>query len=173
MKGLIYSLLFMFSIGGGVLMALPTNDIEQQPIQETTTSEKENIEMENKEMDNNLSLTKEFLLKSYESSNEAFEKLHLNDINKLDDQIALEYLEEFDYWLNELNELTELFKKNLPYEEFKIVEFRKLTLLKDKEAQEQDIIHQYEGTQLLNLMLNRFRSVYAYEICKILVNEYM
>lgn len=168
MKGLIYSLLFMFSIGGGVLMALPTNDIEPQPIQETITVEKESIEM-----DNNLTLTKEFLLKSYESFNEAFEKLHLNDINKLDDQIALEYFGEFDYWINELNELTELFKKNLPYEEFKIVEFRKLSLLKDKEAQEQDIIHQYEGTQLLNLMLNRFRSVYAYEICKILVNEYM
>lgn len=168
MKGLIYSLLFMFSIGGGVLMALPTNDIEPQPIQETMTVEKESIEM-----DNNLTLTKEFLLKSYESSNEAFEKLHLNDINKLDDQIALEYLEEFNYWINELNELTELLKKNLPYEEFKTVEFRKLSLIKDKEAQEQYIIHQYEGTQLLNLMLNRFRSVYAYEICKILVNEYM
>ena len=168
MKGLIYTLLFMFSIGGGVLMALPTNDIEAQPIQETITVEKESIEM-----DNNLTLTKDFLLKSYESSNEAFENLHLNDINKFDDQIALEYLEEFDYWLNELNELTELFKKNLPYEKFKIVEFRKLSLMKDKEAQEEDIIHQYEGTQLLNLMLNRFRSVYTYEICKILVNEYM
>lgn len=168
MKGLIYTLLFMFSIGGGVLMALPTNDIEAQPIQETMTVEKESIEM-----DNNLTLTKDFLLKSYESSNEAFENLHLNDINKFDDQIALEYLEEFDYWLNELNELTELFKKNLPYEKFKIVEFRKLSLMKDKEAQEEDIIHQYEGTQLLNLMLNRFRSVYTYEICKILVNEYM
>lgn len=168
MKGLIYTLLFMFSIGGGVLMALPTNDIEAQPIQETITVEKESIEM-----DNNLTLTKDFLLKSYESSNEAFENLHLNDINKFDDQIALEYLEEFDYWLNELNELTELFKKNLPYEEFKIMEFRKLSLMKDKEAQEEDIIHQYEGTQLLNLMLNRFRSVYTYEICKILVNEYM
>ena len=168
MKGLIYTLLFMFSIGGGVLMALPTNDIEAQPIQETMTVEKESIEM-----DNNLTLTKDFLLKSYESSNEAFENLHLNDINKFDDQIALEYFEEFDYWLNELNELTELLKKNLPYEEFKIVEFRKLSLMKDKEAQEEDIIHQYEGTQLLNLMLNRFRSVYTYEICKILVNEYM
>lgn len=32
MQGLIYTLLFMFSIGGGVLMALPTNDIEPQPI---------------------------------------------------------------------------------------------------------------------------------------------
>lgn len=168
MKGLIYSLLFMFSIGGGVLMALPTNDIKPQPIQEAMT-----VEKESKEMDNNLTLTKEFLLKSYESSNEAFEKLHLNDINKLDDQIALEYLEEFNYWLNELNELTELFKKNLPYEDFKTVEFRKLSLMKDKEAQEQAIIHQYEGTQLLNLMLNRFRSVYTYEVCKILVNEYM
>lgn len=168
MKGLIYSLLLMFSIGGGVLMALPSNNIEPHPIQQTITVEKESIEM-----DNNLTLTKEFLLNSYESSKEAFEKLHLNDINKLDDQIALEYLEEFDYWINELNELTELFKKNLPYEDFKIVEFRKLSLLKDKEAQEQDIIHQYEGTQLLNLMLNRFRSVYAYEICEILVNEYM
>lgn len=168
MKGLIYTLLFMFSIGGGVLMALPTNDIEAQPIPETITVEKESIEM-----DNNLTLTKDFLLKSYESSNEAFENLHLNDINKFDDQIALEYLEEFDYWLNELNELTELFKKNLPYEEFKIMEFRKLSLMKDKEAQEEDIIHQYEGTQLLNLMLNRFRSVYVYEVCKILVNEYM
>lgn len=168
MKGLIYTLLFMFSIGGGVLMALPTNDIEAQPIQETITVEKESIEM-----DNNLTLTKDFLLKSYESSNEAFENLHLNDINKLDEQIALEYLEEYDYWVNELSELTELFKKNLPYEKFKIVEFRKLSLMKDKEAQEEDIIHQYEGTQLLNLMLNRFRSVYTYEICKILVNEYM
>lgn len=168
MKGFIYSLLFMFSIGGGVLMALPTNDIEAQPIQETITVEKESIEM-----DNNLTLTKDFLLKSYESSNEAFENLHLNDINKLDDQIALEYFDEFDYWLNELNELTELLKKSLPYEEFKIMEFRKLSLMKDKEAQEQNIIHQYEGTQLLNLMLNRFRSVYTYEICKILVNEYM
>ena len=168
MKGFIYSLLFMFSIGGGVLMALPTNDIEPQPIEETITVEKESIEM-----DNNLTLTKDFLLKSYESSNEAFENLHLNDINKLDDQIALEYFDEFDYWLNELNELTELLKKSLPYEEFKIMEFRKLSLMKDKEAQEEDIIHQYEGTQLLNLMLNRFRSVYTYEICKILVNEYM
>lgn len=168
MKGLIYTLLFMFSIGGGVLMALPTNDIEPQPIQETITVEKENIEM-----DNSLTLTKEFLLNSYENSNEAFEKLHLNDVNKLDEQIALEYLEEFDYWLNELNELTELFKKSLPYEEFKTVEFRKISLMKDKEKHEEDIIHQYEGTQLLNLTLNRFRSVYVYEVCKILVNEYM
>lgn len=168
MKGLIYSLLFMFSIGGGVLMALPTNEIEPQPIKETITVEKELEEMENE-----LTLTKEFLLKSYESSSEAFNKLHLNDINKFDDQVALEYLEEFDYWLNELNELTELLKKNLPYEEFKIMEFRKLSLMKDKEAQEQNIIHQYEGTQLLNLMLNKFRSEYVYEICKILVNKYM
>ena len=168
MKGLIYSLLFMFSIGGGVLMALPTNDIEPQPIQENITVEKENIGM-----DNSLSLTKEFLLKSYESSNEAFEKLHLNDVNKLDEQIAIEYLEEYNYWIDELDQLMALFKKNLTYEEYKIVEFRKLSLMKDKETQEQDIVHQYEGTQLLNLMLNRFRSVYAYEVCKILVNEYM
>lgn len=168
MKGLIYSLLFIFSIGGGVLMALPSNDIEPQPIQETTTVEKENIEM-----DNNLTLTKEFLLKSYDSSGEAFEKLHLNDVNKLDEQIALECLEEYNYWLNELDELMKLFKKNLPYEEYKIVEFMKLSLMEDKEAQEEDIIRQYEGTQLLNLMLNRFRSVYVYEVCKILVNEYM
>lgn len=168
MKGLIYSLLFMFSIGGGILIALPTNDIEPQPRQENMIVEKENIEM-----DNNLSLTKEFLLKSYESSNEAFEKLHLNDVNKLDDEIAIEYLEEYNYWNNELNQLMELFKKNLPYEEFKIVEFRKLSLMKDKEAQEEDIIQQYEGTQLLNLMLNKFRSEYVYEICKKLVNEYM
>lgn len=168
MKGLIYSLLFMFSIGGGVLMALATNDIEPQLIQENITVEKENIEM-----NNDLTLTKEFLLKSYESSNEAFEKLHLNDVNKLDEQIAIEYLEEYNYWNDELNQLMELFKKNLPYEEYKIVEFRKLSLIKDKEAQEQDIVNQYEGTQLLNLMLNRFRSVYAYDVCKILVNEYM
>lgn len=167
MKGLIYILITMFSLGGGALMALSSNDNIEEPtpvIQEVK---------ENEEMKNDLSLTKEFLLKSYESTNEAFEKLHLNDINKLDDQVALEYLEEFDYWINELNELTDLFKKNLPYEEFKNVEFRKLSLLKDKEAQEQDIIHQYEGTQLLNLMLNRFRSVYTYEVCKILVSEYM
>lgn len=149
-------------------MALPSNDIEPQPIQETTTVEKENIEM-----DNNLTLTKEFLLKSYDSSGEAFEKLHLNDVNKLDEQIALECLEEYNYWLNELDELMKLFKKNLPYEEYKIVEFMKLSLMEDKEAQEEDIIRQYEGTQLLNLMLNRFRSVYVYEVCKILVNEYM
>ena len=168
MKGFIYSLLFMFSIGGGVLMALPSNDIEPQPIQETTT-----VEKENKEMDNNLTLTKEFLLNSYNSSNEAFEKLHLNDVNKLDDQIALEYLEEYNYWNDELNQLMTLFKKNLPYEDYKIVEFRKLSLIKDKEAQEEAIIRQYEGTQLLNLMLNKFRSVYVYEVCKILVNEYM
>ena len=168
MKGFIYSLLFMFSIGGGVLMALPSNDIEPQPIQETTT-----VEKENKEMDNNLTLTKEFLLNSYNSSNEAFEKLHLNDVNKLDDQIALEYLEEYNYWNDELNQLMTLFKKNLAYEDYKIVEFRKLSLIKDKEAQEEAIIRQYEGTQLLNLMLNKFRSVYVYEVCKILVNEYM
>lgn len=168
MKGFIYSLLFMFSIGGGVLMALPTNYIEPQPIQESITVEKESIEM-----DNNLTLTKEFLLKSYDSSDEAFEKLHLNDVNKLDEQIALECLEEYNYWLNELDELMELFKKNLPYEDYKIVEFMKLSLMKDKEAQEEDIIRQYEGTQLLNLMLNRFRSGYVYEVCKILVNEYM
>ena len=43
MKGLIYTLLFMFSISGGVLMALPTNDIEAQPIPETITVEKESI----------------------------------------------------------------------------------------------------------------------------------
>lgn len=149
-------------------MALPSNDIEPQPIQETTTVEKENIEM-----DNNLTLTKEFLLNSYNSSDEAFEKLHLNDVNKLDDQIALEYLEEYNYWNDELNQLMTLFKKNLPYEEYKIIEFRKLSLVKDKEAQEEDIIRQYEGTQLLNLMLNRFKSVYTSEVCKILVNEYM
>lgn len=124
-------------------------------------------------MDNNLTLTKEFLLKSYESSNEAFENLHLNDINKLDEQIALEYLEEYNYWFNELDQLMTLFKKKLSYEEYKIIESRKLSLIKDKEAQEEDIIHQYEGSQLLNLMLNRFRSEYVYEICKILVNEYM
>lgn len=168
MKGFIYSLLFMFSIGGGVLMALPSNDIEPQPIQETTTVEKENIEM-----DNNLTLTKEFLLNSYNSSNEAFEKLHLNDVNKLDDQIALEYLEEYNYWNDELNQLMTLFKKNLSYKDYKIVEFRKLSLIKDKEAQEEAIIRQYEGTQLLNLMLNRFKSDYTSEVCKILVNEYM
>lgn len=168
MKGLIYSLLFMFSIGGGVLMTLPSNDIEPQSIQENRAVEKESIEM-----DNNLSLTKEFLLKSYESSNEAFEKLHLNDVNKLDEQIALEYLEEYNYWIDELDQLMQLFKKNLPYEEYKIVEFRKLSVMKDKEAQEQEIVHQYERTQLLNLMLNRFRSIYAYEACKTLVNEYM
>lgn len=166
MKVLIYGILLSISLGVGSFMALPKDNnmnIEQPKIEEK----------EIEEMKNELSLTKEFLLNSYESANEAFEKLHLNAINKLDDQIALEYLEEFDYWLNELNELTELFKKNLPYEEFKIVEFRKLSLLKDKEAQEHDIIRQYEGTQLLNLMLNRFRSEYVYEICKILVNEYM
>lgn len=147
-------------------MALPKDNninIEQPKIEEK----------ELEEMKNDLTLTKEFLLNSYESSNEAFEKLHLNDVNKLDEQIALEYLEEYDYWLNELSELTELFKKKLSYEEYKIIEFRKLSLIKDKEAQEEDIIHQYEGTQLLNLMLNRFRSEYVYEICKILVNEYM
>lgn len=149
-------------------MALPSNDIEPQPIQETTTVEKENIEM-----DNNLTLTKEFLLNSYNSSNEAFEKLHLNEVNKLDDQIALEYLEEYNYWNDELNQLMTLFKKNLPYEDYKIVEFRKLSLIKDKETQEENIIRQYEGTQLLNLMLNKFRSVYVYDVCKILVNEYM
>lgn len=169
MKGLIYSLLFMFSIGGGVLMTLPSNDIESQPIQETTTVEKENIKMDN----NNLTLTKEFLLNSYNSSNEAFEKLHLNDVNKLDDQIALEYLEEYNYWNDELNQLMTLFKKNLSYKDYKIVEFRKLSLIKDKEAQEEAIIRQYEGTQLLNLMLNRFKSDYTSEVCKILVNEYM
>lgn len=166
MKVLIYGILLSISLGVGSFMSLPKDNnmnIEQPKIEEK----------EIEEMKNDLSLTKEFLLNSYESSNEAFEKLHLNDINKLDDQIALEYLEEFDYWINELNELTELFKKNLPYEEFKIVEFRKLSLLEDKEKHEEDIIHQYEGTQLLKLMLNRFRSVYAYEICKILVNEYM
>lgn len=168
MKGFIYSLLFMFSIGGGVLMALPSNDIKSQPIQETTTVEKGNIEM-----NNNLTLTKEFLLNSYNSSNEAFEKLHLNDVNKLDDQIALEYLEEYNYWNDEINQLMTLFKKNLPYEDYKIVEFRKLSLIKDKEAQEGAIIRQYEGTQLLNLMLNKFRSEYVYDVCKILVNEYM
>lgn len=168
MKGLIYSLLFMFSIGGGVLMGQPSNDIEPQPIQENIAVEKENIEM-----NNDLTLTKEFLLKSYESSNEAFEKLHLNDVNKLDEQIAFEYLEEYNYWIDELDQLMSLFKKNLPYEQYKIVEFRKLSLMKDKEAQEQDIVHHYEGTQLLNLMLNRFRSVYTYEVCKILVNEYI
>lgn len=168
MKGLIYTLLFMFSIGGGVLMALPTNDIEAQPIQETKTVEKESIEM-----DNNLTLTKDFLLKSYESSNEAFENLHLNNVNKLDDQIALEYLEEYNYWNDELNQLMTLLKKNLTYEEYKIIEFRKHSLIKDKEAQEEDIIRQYEGTQLLNLMLNKFKSNCTYEVCKILVNEYM
>ena len=149
-------------------MALPSNVIDPQPIQETTTVEKESIEM-----DNNLTLTKEFLLNSYNSSNEAFEKLHLNDVNKLDDQITLEYLEEYNYWIDELDQLMALFKKNLSYEDYKLVEFRKLSLIKDKEAQEQNIIHQYEGTQLLNLMLTRFKSVYAYEVCKILVNEYM
>lgn len=149
-------------------MALPSNDIEPQPIQETITVEKENIEM-----DNNLSITKEFLLKSYESSNEAFENLHLNDVNKLDDQIALEYLEEYNYWNDELNQLMTLFKKNLSYKDYKIVEFRKLSLIKDKEVQEEAIIRQYEGTQLLNLMLNRFKSDYTSEVCKILVNEYM
>lgn len=166
MRVLIYGILLSISLGVGSFMALPKDNninIEQPKIEEK----------ELEEMKNDLTLTKEFLLNSYESSNEAFDKLHLNDINKFDDQIALEYLEEFDYWINELNELTELLKKNLPYEEFKIMEFRKLSLMKDKEAQEEDIIHQYEGTQLLNLMLNRFRSVYAYEICKILVNEYM
>lgn len=167
MKGLIYTLLFMFSIGGGVLMALPTNEIEPQPIKETITVEKGNIEM------NNLSITKEFLLKSYESSNEAFENLHLNNVNKLDDQIALEYLEEYNYWNDELNQLMTLLKKNLTYEEYKIIEFRKHSLIKDKEAQEEDIIRQYEGTQLLNLMLNKFKSNCTYEVCKILVNEYM
>lgn len=149
-------------------MALPSNVIDPQPIQETTTVEKESIEM-----DNNLTLTKEFLLNSYNSSNEAFEKLHLNDVNKIDEQIACEYLEEYNYWIDELDQLMALFKKNLSYEDYKLVEFRKLSLIKDKEAQEQNIIHQYEGTQLLNLMLTRFKSVYAYEVCKILVNEYM
>ena len=168
MKGLIYSLLFMFSIGGGVLMALPTNDIEPQPIQETITVEKESIEM-----DNNLTLTKEFLLNSYESSKEAFENLHLNDDNKIEEQIAIEYLEEYNYWNDELNQLMTLFKKNLPYEDYKIVEFRKLSLIKEMENKEEAIIKQYEGTQLLNLMLNRFKSLSVYEVCKILVNEYM
>lgn len=167
MKGLIYILITMFSLGGGALMALSSNDNIEEPtpvIQEVK---------ENEEMKNDLSLTKEFLLNSYESSNEAFEKLHHNDTNKLEEQIAIEYLEEYNYWLNELTELMELFKKNLPYEEYKVVEFRKLSLMKGKEAQEESIIKQYEGTQLLNLMLNRFRSVYTYEVCKILVNEYM
>lgn len=166
MKVLIYSILLSISLGVGSFMALPKDNninIEQPKIEEK----------ELEEMKIGLTLTKEFLLNSYESSNEAFEKLHLNDVNKLNEQIALEYLEEYDYWLNELSELTELFKKNLPYEEFKIVEFRKLSLMKDKEKQEEDIIHQYEGTRLLNLMLNRFRSVYVYEVCKILVKEYM
>lgn len=166
MKVLIYGILLSISLGVGSFMALPKDNnmnIEQPKIEEK----------EIEEMKNDLSLTKEFLLNSYESANEAFEKLHLNDVNKLDEQIALECREEYDYWLNELNELTELFKKNLPYEEFKIVEFRKLSLMKDKEKHEENIIHQYEGTQLLNLMLNRFRSVYVYEVCKILVNEYM
>lgn len=149
-------------------MALPSNVIDPQPIQETTTVEKESIEM-----DNNLTLTKEFLLNSYNSSNEAFEKLHLNDVNKIDEQIACEYLEEYNYWIDEIDQLMALFKKNLSYEDYKLVEFRKLSLIKDKEAQEQNIIHQYEGTQLLKLMLTRFKSVYAYEVCKILVNEYM
>ncbi len=165
MRVLIYGILLSISLGVGSFMALPKDNIN---IGQPKIEEKE-IE----EMKNDLTLTKEFLLNSYESSNEAFDKLHLNDINKFDDQVALEYLEEFDYWLNELNELTELLKKNLPYEEFKIMEFRKLSLMKDKEKHEEDIIHQYEGTQLLNLMLNRFRSVYVYEVCKILVNEYM
>lgn len=168
MKGLIYSLLFMFSIGGGVLMALPTNDIEPQPIQETMTVEKESIEM-----DNSLTLTKDFLLKSYESSIEAFKNLHLNDVNKIDGQIAIEYLEEYNYWNDELRQLMTLFKKNLPYENYKIVELKKLSLIKEMENKEKEIIKQYEGTQLLNLMLNRFKSQAVYEVCKILVNEYM
>lgn len=166
MKVLIYGILLSISLGVGSFMALPKDNnmnIEQPKIEEK----------EIKEMKNDLSLTKEFLLNSYESSNEAFENLHLNDINKLDEQIALEYLEEYNYWFNELDQLMTLFKKKLSYEEYKIIEFRKLSLMKDKEAQEEDIIHQYEGTQLLNLMLNRFRSEYVYEICKILVNEYM
>lgn len=168
MKGLIYTLLFMFSIGGGVLMALPTNDIEVQPIQETITVEKESIEM-----DNNLSITKEFLLKSYESSIETFKNLHLNDVNKIDGQIAIEYLEEYNYWNDELKQLMTLFKKNLPYENYKIVELKKLSLIKEMENKEKEIIKQYEGTQLLNLMLNRFKSQTVYQVCKILVNEYM
>lgn len=166
MKGLIYGILLSISLGVGSFMALPKDNnmnIVQPKIEEK----------ELKEMKNDLTLTKEFLLKSYESSNEAFEKLHLNDVNKLDEQIALEYHEEYEYWLNELNELIELFKKNLPYEEFKIVEFRKLSLMKGNEKQEEEIVHQYEGTQLLNLLLNRFRSDYTYKVCKILVNEYM
>lgn len=168
MKGLIYTLLFMFSIGGGVLMALPTNEIEPQPIKETITVEKELEEMENK-----LTLTKEFLLKSYESSSEAFKNLHLNDVNKIDGQIAIEYLEEYNYWNDELKQLMTLFKKNLPYENYKIVELKKLSLIKEMENKEKEIIKQYEGTQLLNLMLNRFKSQTVYEVCKILVNEYM